>query len=47
MTVAKGNFILEQNLGGFAMWQSGGDFNDILVDAIRGAIAEDANEGDC
>ena len=29
------------------MWQSGGDFDDILLDAIRGTIAGDANEGDC
>ena len=37
-TAAKGNFILQEELGGFAMWQSGGDFDDILLDAIFGGM---------
>ncbi|KAH9482515.1 Chitinase A1 [Psilocybe cubensis] len=34
---AKGNFIREANLRGFATWEAGGDFNDILLDSIRKA----------
>ena len=32
---AKGQFIKHTKLRGFAMWEAGGDFNDILLDAIR------------
>ncbi|EIN09004.1 glycoside hydrolase [Punctularia strigosozonata HHB-11173 SS5] len=35
---AKGQFIAEQGLLGFAMWEAGGDYNDILLDSIRTAI---------
>ncbi|KAJ4479205.1 chitinase [Lentinula aciculospora] len=35
---AKGNFIAEYGLAGFAMWEAGGDFNDILLDSIRSAV---------
>ncbi|KAI0769395.1 chitinase [Trametes elegans] len=35
---AKGEFIKSQNLLGFAMWEAGGDSNDILLDSIRGAV---------
>ncbi|KAJ3904344.1 glycoside hydrolase [Lentinula edodes] len=38
---AKGNFIAEYGLAGFAMWEAGGDFNDILLDAIRAAVGLD------
>ncbi|KAM5533753.1 hypothetical protein V8D89_012626 [Ganoderma adspersum] len=31
---AKGRFIKETKLRGFAMWEAGGDFDDILLDAI-------------
>ena len=31
---AKGEFIKNNNLRGFAMWEAGGDFNDILLDSI-------------
>ncbi|KAJ6583772.1 glycoside hydrolase family 18 protein [Mycena sp. CBHHK59/15] len=31
----KGNFIKSKGLGGFAMWEAGGDSNDILLDSIR------------
>ncbi len=34
---AKGEFILKTGLGGFAMWEAGGDHNDILLDSIRQA----------
>ncbi|KAJ7939291.1 glycoside hydrolase, partial [Mycena leptocephala] len=34
----KGDFIKSQGLGGFAMWEAGGDFNDILLDAIRESV---------
>lgn len=33
----KGNFIHEQGLGGFAMWEAGGDKSDQLLDAITNA----------
>lgn len=32
---AKGSFIYQNNLRGFAMWEAGGDFKDQLLDAIR------------
>ena len=38
ITAAKGNFINSAGLRGFAMWEAGGDFNDILLDAISNAI---------
>ena len=31
---AKGRFIKDTERRGFAMWEAGGDFNDILLDAI-------------
>ncbi|KAH0828078.1 glycoside hydrolase superfamily [Lanmaoa asiatica] len=31
----KGNYIKETGLGGFAMWEAGGDYYDILLDSIR------------
>lgn len=31
---AKGKFIKETGIRGFAMWEAGGDFNDILLDSI-------------
>ncbi|ETW81104.1 glycoside hydrolase family 18 protein [Heterobasidion irregulare TC 32-1] len=34
---AKGKFINTLGLRGFAMWEAGGDFKDILVDSIRSA----------
>lgn len=30
----KGSFVKDAKLRGFAMWEAGGDFNDILLDAI-------------
>ncbi|KAI8986628.1 glycoside hydrolase [Trametes punicea] len=35
---AKGKFINDAGLLGFAMWEAGGDSNDILLDAIEDAI---------
>ncbi|KAH8115964.1 glycoside hydrolase [Phellopilus nigrolimitatus] len=35
---AKGKFIADTGLAGFAMWEAGGDSGDILLDAIRGAV---------
>ncbi|THU89045.1 glycoside hydrolase [Dendrothele bispora CBS 962.96] len=32
---AKGEFISDEGLAGFAVWQVGGDHNDLLLDAIR------------
>ncbi|KAF5317644.1 hypothetical protein D9758_018631 [Tetrapyrgos nigripes] len=34
---AKGQFIKDMGLGGFGMWEAGGDYDNILVDAIREA----------
>ncbi|KAG0707952.1 glycoside hydrolase family 18 protein [Suillus ampliporus] len=36
---AKGNFIKQAGLGGFALWEMGGDYNNILLNAINGAIS--------
>jgi chitinase len=33
----KGAFIKSSGLAGFAMWEAGGDFHDILLDSIRSA----------
>jgi chitinase len=41
---AKGNFIQEYGLAGFAMWEAGGDSNNILLDSIRMATGF---EDDC
>jgi len=32
---AKGKYIKETGLRGFAMWEAGGDYHDILLDSIR------------
>ncbi|KAI0634770.1 glycoside hydrolase [Trametes polyzona] len=42
---AKGKFINEAGLRGFAMWEAAGDSNDILLDAISNAIG--IEEVDC
>ncbi|KAI5121787.1 hypothetical protein M0805_009779 [Coniferiporia weirii] len=42
---AKGKFIADSGLGGFAMWETGGDSGDILLDAIRGAIDDGSEAG--
>ncbi|KAI0031321.1 glycoside hydrolase family 18 protein [Vararia minispora EC-137] len=39
---AKGEFITQMGLAGFAMWEAGGDSNDILLDAIEKAMGIDA-----
>ncbi|KAJ7229402.1 glycoside hydrolase family 18 protein [Mycena haematopus] len=33
----KGDYIKSKGLGGFAIWEAGGDFDDILLDSIREA----------
>lgn len=33
----KGEYIKSEGLGGFSMWEAGGDSDDILLDSIRGA----------
>lgn len=35
---AKGAYIKEAGLLGFAMWEAGGDSKDILLDSIRSAV---------
>jgi chitinase len=35
---AKGQYIKETGLRGFAMWEAAGDYNDILLDAISEAV---------
>lgn len=37
-TAAKGAFIYDLKLAGFAMWELGGDYNNILVNSIRSAM---------
>ncbi|KAH8107690.1 chitinase [Cristinia sonorae] len=47
---AKGNFIKTNNLRGFAMWEAGGDSEDILLDSIRKAAGfedDEDNDEDC
>ncbi|OCH91678.1 glycoside hydrolase [Obba rivulosa] len=43
---AKGDFIKSNNLRGFAVWEAGGDSDDILLDSIRSAAGfeDDDNE---
>ncbi|KAG1815160.1 glycoside hydrolase family 18 protein [Suillus subaureus] len=36
---AKGKFIAQSGLAGFALWEMGGDYNNILLNAINGAIS--------
>ncbi|OLN96114.1 Chitinase A1 [Colletotrichum chlorophyti] len=35
---AKGNYITSSKLAGFALWEAGGDYNSILLNAIRSAV---------
>ena len=37
-TASKGQFIHSMGLAGFAMWETGGDSNDILLNAIRSGM---------
>ncbi len=32
---AKGRFIKDNRLRGFSMWEAGGDYNDLLLNAVR------------
>ncbi|KAI0053357.1 glycoside hydrolase family 18 protein [Auriscalpium vulgare] len=43
---AKGAFINSTGLRGFAMWEAGGDYKDILLDSIRSAVGFPANGTD-
>lgn len=38
---AKGQFIVDNQLAGFGIWEVGGDYDNILVDAVRAPIFED------
>jgi len=46
---AKGDFIRNNNLRGFAMWEAGGDSNDVLLDSIRNAagLNDDNSNENC
>ncbi|KAG8744772.1 hypothetical protein FRC10_009420 [Ceratobasidium sp. 414] len=45
---AKGAFIKSLGLRGFAMWEAGGDYDDILLDSIRSSAGfEDPDNGEC
>lgn len=45
---AKGKFIASENLRGFAMWEAGGDSQDILLNSIRASSGfQDDEGGDC
>jgi chitinase len=35
---AKGTYIKNTGLLGFATWEAGGDYKDMLLDSIRGAL---------
>ncbi|KAI9444239.1 chitinase [Lactarius indigo] len=39
---AKGQYIKDAGLAGFALWQAGGDSRDILLDAISSAVEQSA-----
>jgi chitinase len=39
VAAAKGQYIKQAGLAGFAMYEAGGDYNGILVQAINQAIA--------
>ncbi|KAI0263099.1 glycoside hydrolase [Gloeopeniophorella convolvens] len=41
---AKGKYIADAGLAGFAMWEAGGDSKDILLDAISSAVGVDADD---
>jgi chitinase len=32
---AKGRFVEQNNLAGYAMWEAGGDSKDMLITAVR------------
>jgi chitinase len=34
----KGNYINVTGLAGFAMWEAGGDYKDVLLDSISGSL---------
>ena len=38
LTAAKGKFIRDNGLRGFALWEASTDYNNLLVDAISNAI---------
>ncbi|KAI0000659.1 chitinase [Russula compacta] len=40
---AKGRFIKSKGLGGFAMWETGGDHHNILLNAIKSGVGNDNN----
>ncbi|THV08265.1 glycoside hydrolase family 18 protein [Dendrothele bispora CBS 962.96] len=40
---AKGEFISDMGLAGFAIWEAGGDYNDLMLDAIRGTAGFEDN----
>lgn len=42
---AKGNYIKDTGLRGFAAWEAGGDSNNILLDAIRAAAGYSTSDG--
>ena len=44
---AKGQFINDAGLLGFAMWEAAGDYNDMLLDAISDAIGIEDSEVGC
>ena len=35
---AKGTYIYDRGLRGYAMWEAGGDYNNILIDAINSVV---------
>lgn len=39
LAAAKGQYIKQANLAGFAVYEEGGDYNNILLNAINGAMA--------
>lgn len=47
-SAAKGKFINEAGLRGFAMWEAAGDYQDMLLDSISNAMGlESVGSDDC
>jgi len=44
VVAAKGEFIIDMGLAGFAMWEAGGDSNDMLLDAIENGMGIDPDQ---
>ena len=44
---AKGKFIAESGLRGFALWEAASDYKDMLIDSLMNAAGVDVTDEDC